>query len=139
MSEMAYHLGRLLAFADSLHCLYCQEVRKGEIPPKLIGSAYFPNVRDNPARGLKELSGRIRVYTDWAKKCWNNHEEKGGLANWHLKNLGEISQQLHEAGLIEIRLTDAEQAYMLLGYLAPLKDKHESEPLKQETETPDQQ
>ena len=37
MKSSPYLIGRLLSLADQLHVQYCHEVRKGQVPPQLVG------------------------------------------------------------------------------------------------------
>ena len=60
MDNTAFQLGRLLSMADTLHREYCVHVRKGSIPPQLIGNALMPAAADNPEDAIDRLRERMR-------------------------------------------------------------------------------
>jgi hypothetical protein len=111
MQEPAFWLGRLLSLADTLHREYCKEVRNGDVPPQLIGNALIPTMTNDPNRGLARMRERIRIYQGWAATGGS------GLARWSLAEMGKISFDLAQS-LPERRMSDADQAQFLLGYLA---------------------
>lgn len=111
MQQPSFRLGRLLALTDTLHLEYCKEVRKGAVPPQLLGNTLMSTMTNNPNRGLARLRERIRIYQGWAKT------KGSGLARWSLGEMGKISTELAQ-DLPDSRMTEAEQAQFLLGYLA---------------------
>lgn len=114
MKETAFLIGRLLSISDTLHKEYCKIVRKGQIPPQLIGNSLIQTALDNPERALAGLLERIRIYQSWANTTQGDNL---GLAKWCLSQLGKISEALSEKDLPN-QLADADKAKMLLGYLA---------------------
>ena len=117
MSYSPFLVGRMLALADTLHKEYCQHVRKGEIPPQLIGNALMPTALNNPTAGLARLSERIAPYQGWANTVVG---EGVGLAKWALQRLGSVTEELGKQTLPE-QCKDADKAQMLLGYLARIE------------------
>ncbi len=116
MNSTAYLVGRFLSLADDLHLKYCQHVRKGSIPPQLVGNALMPTALETPEKALSILSQRILPYQAWAKTL-SGDEQDVGLVKYFLKQIGEISNRLKEAGLSPT-CSDTDKAQMLLGYLA---------------------
>ena len=120
MKTPAFLVGRMLSLADQLHLQYCQQVRKGEIPPQLVGNSLMPTALNTPVQALSILADRIRPYWAWAQTV--NKGEKVGLAKYLLAQLSGVSTQLAECDL-PTRTNDADRAVMLLGYLSrPEKD-----------------
>jgi hypothetical protein len=122
MSQPPFLIGRMLSLADTLHFEYCKAVRKGQVPPQLLGNALMPMALVNPQRSMSQLTGRFRVYQGWGRA-------KGSpLARWVLAQWGEISLELSKAEL-STRLDDAGRAQLLFGYLArpePKEDKDDT-------------
>lgn len=116
MNSSAYLVGRLLSLVDDLHLKYCQHVRKGSIPPQLVGNALMSTALEMPEKALSMLSQRIPPYQAWAKTL-SDSEQDVGLVKYFLKQIGEVSNQLKEAGLSPT-CSDTDKAQMLLGYLA---------------------
>jgi len=116
MNSPAYLVGRFLSLADNLHLKYCQHVRKGSIPPQLVGNALMPTALEMPEKALSMLSQRILPYQAWAKTLSDSKQDIG-LVKYFLKQIGEVSSQLKEAGLSST-CSDTDKAQMLLGYLA---------------------
>lgn len=137
MKEPTYQLGRLLAYADSLHQQYCKHVRGGDSPTQLIGNALFNTALEQPVFALARLAERLVPYQAWAKTFRNtNPELKSGYEKTLLKLIGECSAHFIEEhdGAFAIRLdelpprmTDTDKAKLLLGYLAdhPKSDSKE--------------
>jgi hypothetical protein len=120
MQEPAFLVGRLLSLADTLHAQYCEVERKKDTPPQLLGNALIPTAISDPNKGLARMLQRIRIYQAWARG------QKGtGLARWSCGEMGKIANEL--AGRLPSgrRFTDAEQAQLLLGYLARTESKEE--------------
>lgn len=116
MNSPAYLVGRFLSLADDLHLKYCQQVRKGSVPPQLVGNALMPTALETPEKALSMLSQRILPYQAWAKTL-SGDEKDVGLVKYFLKQIGEVSNQLKEEGLSPT-CSDTDKAQMLLGYLA---------------------
>jgi hypothetical protein len=109
MQDPAFLVGRFLSLADTLHAEYSKEVRK-DLPPQLLGNALIPTAIGDPSKGIARM-GRLRVYQAWAKKSGT------ALARWSCGEMGKIAAEV-AAKLPKRRLNDAEQAQLLLGYLA---------------------
>lgn len=122
MSESPYLIGKMLNLADSLHKLYCEEVRNGNLPSELIGSSYFGLASNNPVQALSTLGLRLKPYYSWAKTL---KSDKTALALWHVSELSKISDKLHKED-IPARLSDSDKAQLLLGYLSSLKSTEPS-------------
>jgi hypothetical protein len=128
MQEPITQVGRLLALADSLHQQYCKHVRKGESPSQLIGNALFNTALDQPVFALARLAERLTPYQAWARTFKSNDPDAGvGLVKYFL---GEIAACTAAIRLEELppRMSDADKAKLLLGYLA---DHPKSETSKQ--------
>ena len=118
MQESMAQIGRLLALADSLHLQYCKHVRKGDSPSQLIGNAMFNTALEQPVFALARLAERLTPYQAWARTFQGNAPEAGvGLVKYFL---GEIAACTAAIRLDELpqRMTDADKAKLLLGYLA---------------------
>jgi predicted nucleic-acid-binding protein len=115
MTSPAFLVGRFLNLADSLHLEYCKGVRKGSVPPQLVGNALMATALEAPERALSMLSQRVLPYQAWARTV--KEGDRIGLVKTFLKQLGEVSEQLKDATLPQ-RSSDADKAQMLLGYLA---------------------
>jgi hypothetical protein len=121
MKTPPFLIGRLLSLADQLHLLYCQEVRKGDVPPQLIGNAIMPTALATPEHALTILADRIRPYKAWADTV--RAGEKVGLARYFVSEIGEVCNQL-AAQSVPKRTDDSDRATMLLGYLCrPKKEE----------------
>lgn len=117
MHEPAFLIGRFLSLADTLHAEYSKSVR-GDLPPQLLGNALIPTAISSPNKGLARMLQRIRVYQAWARG------KKGtGLARWSCGEMGKIANEV--AGKLPVRLNEAEQAQLLLGYLARAESNQE--------------
>jgi hypothetical protein len=114
MLEASFLVGRLLSMVDLLHKEYCRKVRKGQIPPQLLGNSLMRAAMDNPQRALARLQERLVVYQAWANTT--PAKEKGDLWGWALREMGLISAQIAEIELPD-STTDTDKAQILLGYL----------------------
>lgn len=115
MSSPAFLVGRFMNLADKLHLKYCEHVRKGSIPPQLVGNALMSTALEEPVKALSMLSQRILPYRAWANTL--KEGEDVGLVRYFLGQLGDISDKLKDLD-IPLQCTDADKAQMLLGYLA---------------------
>jgi hypothetical protein len=132
MQEPITQVGRLLALADSLHQQYCKHVRKGESPSQLIGNALFNTALDQPVFALARLAERLTPYQAWARTFQSKDPDAGvGLVKYFL---GEIAACTAAIRLEELpqRMSDADKAKLLLGYLA---DHPKNETPKQQSKT----
>jgi hypothetical protein len=122
MKDSIYQIGRLLALADSLHQHYCKHVRKGETPTQLIGNALFSTALEQPVFALARLSERLVPYQAWARTFQSNDPESGvGLVKYFLSEIAGCSASISasiQLNELPARMTDADKAKLLLGYLA---------------------
>jgi len=116
MNSPAYLVGRFLSLADDLHLKYCQHVRKGSIPPQLVGNALMPTALETPEKALSMLSQRILPYQAWAKTL-SGDEKNVGLVKSFLGKIGAVTSQINERQM-PLTCSDTDKAQMLLGYLA---------------------
>lgn len=114
MKSPPFLIGNALAIADQLHQLYCQNVRKGSLPPQLLGNALMQAALETPVQALAMLARRLPPYLAWAQ---TNSTNDAGLSHFFLKQYRLVSQQLAVEELPK-RLNDNERAVLLLGYLA---------------------
>lgn len=131
MNEYPYLLGQMLKVSDSLHELYCHEVRKGEVPPQLIGSGLYVSASETPLQAFSQLAGRMNPYITWAKvnrdkrivasrkdKDGNDLEYQGPTAGYLLSMYNRIANQLKDVLTEQNRFNDHEKALLFIGYLA---------------------
>jgi hypothetical protein len=119
-------VGRLMSLADQLHVQYCHGVRKGQIPPQLVGNALMATALEQPRKAVDLLAQRILPYQAWARTVQGGDEVR--LAKYFLGELGRLSAELKD---LELPATsrDGDKAEMLLGYLAsPEKTKENVDP-----------
>ena len=114
MGNAPYLIGRFLNLADGLHAVWCRNVRDGQLPPQLLGSSLFASFQLNPAQGFANAGMRMKPYIDWAK---TNQTGDAALSRWFVGEFGRVTAAIEKAG-IPTRLSDADKAEMLLGYLA---------------------
>ena len=125
MKGPPFLIGRLLSLADQLHVQYCHGVRKGQIPPQLVGNALMATALEQPTKALAVLSQRILPYHAWARTLQGGDEVR--LVKYFLGELGRMSTELKELEL-PTKCNDADKAEMLLGYLARSEKDKEPEP-----------
>jgi len=113
MNETAFQLGRLLSMADTLHREYCVHVRKGSIPPQLIGNALMPAAADNPEDAIDRLRERMNIYQAWATKISG---EEYRLAKWVVGQMGEICHAIKRP--LPTKTDQTFRAELFLGYMA---------------------
>lgn len=135
MSEVAFKLGQLLAVADVVHAGYCTDVRKGDVPPTLLGNSVLATAQADPVRALAMLSRRWGPYGAWAKRLAvgdeafrltreeaTNDEKRRGwpmrTAILQAKRVGTLCEELH--GRLPRHVDDVFRAELLLGYVAGL-------------------
>ena len=123
MENAPYFIGRFLNLADGLHAVWCKNVRDNQIPPQLLGSSLFASFQMNPVQAFGNASLRMKPYLDWAK---TNQTQDAALSRWFLGEFGRVTAAIKETG-IPSRLSDADKAEMLLGYLASPGKQPESE------------
>jgi hypothetical protein len=113
MNDTAFQLGRLLALADNLHREYCAHVRKGSIPPQLIGNALMPAAANNPEDAIDRLRERMNIYQAWATKVSG---EEYRLAKWAVGQMGEICHAIKRP--LPIKTDQTFRVELFLGYMA---------------------
>jgi len=120
MDNTAFQLGRLLSMADTLHREYCVHVRKGSIPPQLIGNALMPAAADNPEDAIDRLRERMNIYQAWATKISG---EEYRLAKWAVGQIGEICHAIKRP--LPTKTGQTFRAELFLGYMSrsPKEDK----------------
>ncbi|HHW94528.1 MAG TPA: hypothetical protein GX736_01160 [Mogibacterium sp.] len=129
MNKFPYQYGQLLKVSDELHTLYCNVVRKGEVPPQLAGSGLYQTAVDSPVRALRQLGQRMNPYITWAKyyRTKNVPEEgkESWRAGWLLALYEKIANALYAEWMceeneqgIKVKFNDAEKAQLFIGYLA---------------------
>jgi hypothetical protein len=115
MNESAVQLGRCLRVADEIHRLYCEVVRKKDLPSELCGSSLLVSMMESPSMTLSQLAMRSAPYVKWARSF--HDAEKGGLVHYWMRQWSEIANPLLEKGWPK-RLTPDERAQVFLGYLS---------------------
>ena len=131
MKGPPFLVGRLLSLADQLHLQYCQGVRKGRVPPQLVGNALMATALEQPTKAVAMLSQRILPYQAWARTVQGGDEVR--LAKYFLGELGRVSAEMKDLELPPI-CGDTEKAEMLLGYLARSEKDKDSEPISPTSE-----
>jgi hypothetical protein len=134
MKETAFKLGQLLAAADIVHAGYCADVRKGDVPPALLGNQIFTIAQTAPVKALSMLGRRWKPYAGWAKKAmrdtkWaeeliNSGKNKDVQRGWDIKKalryareMGSLAPTIAQS-LNDCRVDDVFRAELLLGYMA---------------------
>jgi hypothetical protein len=112
MQDPAFLIGRFLSLTDTLHAQYCEAVRKGSMPPQLLGNALLPTAIGDPKKGFARMLLRVRVYQAWARG-----KDGTGLARWAWAEMGKIANEITDK-LPDQRLSESQQAQLLLGYVA---------------------
>ena len=124
MQSPAFLIGRLMALSDQLHYQYCMVVRNKSLPPQLLGNALMQSAMNAPKSALAHYAQRILPYQAWAQTCTIPEGEKSpqGLARHLLKQMGEVCAAI-DAQAIPTRMSDADRAQMILGYIAKVQSK----------------
>jgi hypothetical protein len=112
MQEPSFLIGRFLSLTDTLHVEYCKGARNGDMPPQLLGNALIPTAVADPNKGFARMLQRLRPYQAWARS-----KRGSGVARWSCAEMGKIATEIARK-LPGQRLNEAEQAQLLLGYLA---------------------
>ncbi|MDL2286398.1 hypothetical protein LJC24_03045 [Desulfococcaceae bacterium OttesenSCG-928-F15] len=123
MKESAFLLGRFLRVSDEIHRLYCEVVRKNELPPELCGSSLLIGMQDAPAMAMSQLAMRAAPYVKWAKGGADK-ADKGKLVGYWLKQWEGIADQLHVLEWPK-RMRHEERAEVFLGYLSSFPKKEQ--------------
>lgn len=137
MEDFPYEYGQLLKVSDELHILYCQVVRKGDVPLQLAGSSMVQVATEFPVRTIGQLGQRMLPYVTWAKS-YRYHKpiaqkaagkistmSRPARAGWLLDLYEGIVEKLCSTWDPSVRFGDVQKAQLFLGYLAalPKKDK----------------
>jgi hypothetical protein len=128
MKGPPFLVGRLLSLADQLHVQYCHGVRKGQVPPQLVGNALVTTAMDSPQRAVALIWQRLKPYHAWAQTVQGGDEVR--LAKWLLGEIGRVSDSITSATndkALPTRCSDSDKAEMLLGYLARSEKRDEPE------------
>ena len=136
MSDTAFKLGQFLAAADVVHAGYCADVRRGDLPPSLLGNQVLTMAQTAPVKALATLSRRWKPYDGWAKKAARERDRADKLVKsmdkaekqrgWdirkalrHAREMGPLADDLG-GSLRSCEVNDTFRAELLLGYLAGL-------------------
>jgi hypothetical protein len=114
MEDSSYVIGKMLKIADELHALYCKEVRKGSLPPQLLGNALMAAALNSPTQALAQLALRVPPYLGWAR---TNSTDSAGLSRFFLKEFSILENKIQHVKLPS-RLDDPARAQLLLGYIS---------------------
>ena len=114
MRSPPYLIGRLLSLADQLHVRYCREVRKGQVPPQLVGNALMTSAMEAPVKTLALFWQRIKPYHAWAQTVQGGDDVR--LVKYFLGEMGRVCSALGES--VPDRCSDTDKVALLLGYLA---------------------
>jgi hypothetical protein len=143
MESKAFQLGQLLAAVDVLHVGYCADVRKGDVPPTLLGNQVFAIAQTSPKRAVEVLGKRLSPYLAWATRTVCDRRRIDGLVNskdrdesqrgWDIRKalrqareVRPIAKRLEEF-LPESASQDADlfHARLVLGYMAGIPSSDE--------------
>lgn len=132
MKESAFLLGRFLRVADEIHRMYCEVVRKKELPPELCGSSILVSMMESPGLALDQLAMRSAPYVKWAGSYRYQQEEKKNesekknirAVRFWWRHWSEVTDQLY-AKQWPKRLRPEERAQVFLGFLSsfPKREK----------------
>jgi hypothetical protein len=123
MKGPPFLVGRLLSLADQLHVQYCHGIRKGQVPPQLVGNALMATALEQPRKAIDLLAQRILPYQAWARTVQGGDEVR--LTKYLLGELGRVSAELKNHDL-PATSRDGDKAEMLLGYLARAEKEADS-------------
>jgi hypothetical protein len=114
----------LLSLADQLHLRYCNGVRKGHVPPQLVGNALMATALEQPVKAMAMLSQRILPYQAWASTTQDG--ENVGLTKYFLGQIARVCAELKDVELPAM-CTNTDKAEMLLGYLSRPEKSNDTE------------
>lgn len=110
METTAFKIGRYLSVADWLHRVYCEQIREGDLPSKLIGSSCLAQALTNPQRCFANMSLRLPPYLSWAKS--RGARSAAGI----LALLETLGTEIMQGGGFGTKTTDQDRADILLGF-----------------------
>ncbi len=117
MNEDVFYLGRFFAVADKLHIQYSLDVRKGDVPLRLIGNDYISLALQNPLEAFISLNKRLtHPYFSWAKRVKPDTISRQAAKNC-LKDIAEITARLTETQIPK-EIDNAGKAKLIIGYLS---------------------
>ncbi len=124
MSDLSYQLGQFCAAMNELHLGYCEAVRNGLAPSKLIGSSVYSIALKSPSRALDFLASRIGPYQSWVKQA-KFQKEDGTYKKSDVNNAIHASRwmekhapALYQAFSANHIVSQTHTAELMLGYLA---------------------
>jgi hypothetical protein len=124
MENKPYLIGQIMKISDELHALYCKVVRKGEVPPQLVGNSLMSAALETPVQALAQLSQRLMPYIAWAKQYRTKGDsENSWKAGWYLRLFEDNTTRIGQ--LEPVRFGDLEKAQVFIGYLAAFPKKQE--------------
>ena len=132
MNQYPFLYGQMLKACDSLHELYCFQVRGADqIPPQLIGNSLYVSAAEMPLKTFVQLFQRMKPYLAWARQNRNLRIEisnsskgdeaksrKGPAAGYLLFVLEQAADKLCPVLTEQTRFSDYDKAQLFLGYLA---------------------
>lgn len=127
MSNTAFNIGQFLKLSDMLHKEYCIQVRNSgnknaALPSQLMGNELLAIAAESPIEGLNRLRERMKIYLAWANTVTGENSKR---AKSILEQFEDVSLKIAEHELPE-RFDAAEQAQVLLGYLATISYEKKS-------------
>ncbi len=147
MESKAFQLGQLLAAVDVIHVGYCADVRKGDVPPTLLGNQVFAIAQASPKRAIEVLGQRLSPYLAWTMRIARDPDRVGKLVEskdpfdiqrgWDIRKavrqareVRPIAKQLDQF-LSEPEGQDADlfHARLVLGYMAGIPSRNEQDDL----------
>ena len=127
MESYPFLLGRMLQISDCLHALYCEVMRKGDLPTQLAGSSLYNIAADLPLTAFSQLGARMNPYLTWATSYCRKNEEKSKLVGWYMHQYRETADSLVQVLTDQTHFNDYEKAQLMLGYLGSLKNNNSNE------------
>jgi hypothetical protein len=115
MDTSITQLGRLLNLMDGLHFEYCRHVRKGQVPPQLIGNSFFSAALMRPLETFVAANTRLRPYLAWAQTARVTPECDVRLAKWHLGQINDCIR-LIQPDQLPTRMSTIDKAQFICGY-----------------------
>ncbi|MGX8698342.1 MAG: hypothetical protein ACSW8F_00225 [bacterium] len=136
MKSIPYLLGQMLKASDSLHELYCWEVREEKLPPQLLGNSMYAFASESPYRALAQLGTRLMPYLAWAtknrdariiQKDKEGNSHNGPSAGYLLTMYRKTADIIGSVMTPQTRFSDYEKAELFIGYLASFPKSEEKD------------
>lgn len=125
MSDLSYQLGQLCSAMNELHLGYCEDVRNGSLPTKLLGSSAYSIAVKSPNRALEYLASRIAPYESWVEQQNFLKDETGNYKKSSINNaihanrwIKNHAKDLYQSFSSQTALPKTHTAELMLGYLA---------------------